>query len=328
MADAQTIRRVNNNLGITGLNVYTTIQAAHDAAVAGDIIYIEPSLNSYGSLNSIKNLTILGNGYDLNQNANTAIDKKESMISGFTFSLGSENSIMMGIVSSNLSDDYVYAPNITITRCKISKLIILKQLTGNTTNILPNNLTITKSKISNISTLGPNFSSNHSITNNIVDFAGYSYNGSSASIKSSIISNNVFTGLINSDGANITNNIFISSASGDAINGSANLVNNNLSTIKTLISSNGNVNNVTLSSLFIVADPQAGGIIDNELVLKVGSPAIGAGTGSADCGIFGGASPYVLSGLPSLPIITNLIYTTVGNSTTPLNVSVTVRGNN
>jgi hypothetical protein len=44
---AQTIRRVNNNVGITGVNVYTTAQAAHDAAAANDILIIEPSNTSY-----------------------------------------------------------------------------------------------------------------------------------------------------------------------------------------------------------------------------------------------------------------------------------------
>ena len=43
---AKTIRRCNN----TGVNVYATIQAAHDAAVAGDIIYVKPSNVSCASL--------------------------------------------------------------------------------------------------------------------------------------------------------------------------------------------------------------------------------------------------------------------------------------
>jgi hypothetical protein len=39
---AQTIWRVNNTPSVTGPNIYTTVQAAHDAAL-GDIIYLEPS---------------------------------------------------------------------------------------------------------------------------------------------------------------------------------------------------------------------------------------------------------------------------------------------
>jgi hypothetical protein len=31
------------------------------------------------------------------------------------------------------------------------------------------------------------------------------------------------------------------------------------------------------------------------------SPGLGAGFGGTDCGIFGGAEPYVLSGIPPIP---------------------------
>ena len=55
VANAQTIRRCNNNPGVTGVNMYTTIQAAHDAAVAGDIIYVEPSNANYGALTCTNN---------------------------------------------------------------------------------------------------------------------------------------------------------------------------------------------------------------------------------------------------------------------------------
>ena len=39
---AQTIRRVNADATVTGINVYTTLQAAHDAAIAGDVLIVEP----------------------------------------------------------------------------------------------------------------------------------------------------------------------------------------------------------------------------------------------------------------------------------------------
>jgi hypothetical protein len=60
---AQTIRRVNNSPNITGVNIYATLQAAHDAAVNDDIIYVEPSLASYANLTCVKRLTIIGNGW-------------------------------------------------------------------------------------------------------------------------------------------------------------------------------------------------------------------------------------------------------------------------
>jgi hypothetical protein len=71
---AQTIRRVNNNPGVTGVNVYSSAQAAHDAAAANDIIIIEPSATSYGSLTLTKPLKIYGNGYYLGQNQELKAD--------------------------------------------------------------------------------------------------------------------------------------------------------------------------------------------------------------------------------------------------------------
>src|SRR5690348_1513684 len=59
----QTIRRVNNNPGVSGTNIYSTIQLAHDASTDGDIIYVEGSSNSYGTLTSTKSLTWVGPGY-------------------------------------------------------------------------------------------------------------------------------------------------------------------------------------------------------------------------------------------------------------------------
>ena len=111
---AQTIRRCNNNAGITGLNVYTTIQAAHDAASDGDIIYVEPSNDDYGHLNSSKRLTIIGNGYFLDQNTNTPFNKLSSRIGNITFGAGSALTKLIGVIATGVS---LQADNITVSRC-------------------------------------------------------------------------------------------------------------------------------------------------------------------------------------------------------------------
>jgi len=48
------------------------------------------------------------------------------------------------------------------------------------------------------------------------------------------------------------------------------------------------------------------GSTDGKWQLKAGSPAIGAGVGGIDCGAFGGLGPYILSGLPTGPVIYQL----------------------
>ena len=115
---AQTIRRCNNNPGITGVNMYITIQAAHNAAVAGDIIYVEPSTSTYGNLDARKRLTIIGNGYFNDKNPNTSFDTRISKIDAIIFNNGTANSNISGVdVQSPINVNDI---NVIITRCKLS----------------------------------------------------------------------------------------------------------------------------------------------------------------------------------------------------------------
>ena len=61
---AQTIRIADNNANRpTGANIYATIQAAVDAAVANDIVYVQPSPTSYGNVTINKKITLRGIGF-------------------------------------------------------------------------------------------------------------------------------------------------------------------------------------------------------------------------------------------------------------------------
>jgi hypothetical protein len=64
----------------------------------------------------------------------------------------------------------------------------------------------------------------------------------------------------------------------------------------------GNINGQLASNVFV-----SGGSFDGQYVLKEGSPAIGAGSGGSDMGIFGGATPYILSGIPGIPRLTSFL---------------------
>ena len=65
----------------------------------------------------------------------------------------------------------------------------------------------------------------------------------------------------------------------------------------------GNDTGVHLLSEFFV-NPTGEATLDNFYILKEGSPASGTGQGGADMGIFGGTKPYVLSGVPGIPRMT------------------------
>jgi len=66
---------------------------------------------------------------------------------------------------------------------------------------------------------------------------------------------------------------------------------------------------------------------DGQWQLKEGSPAIGAGLSGEDCGMFGGNTPYHLSGLPNIPSIYKLSMPSTSNGNT-LPVTISVKTNN
>ncbi|CAH0996235.1 hypothetical protein EMA8858_02366 [Emticicia aquatica] len=334
---AQTIRRCNNNVGVSGLNVYTTIQAAHDAAADGDIIYVEPSASSYGTLDCTKRLSIIGNGYFLAQNSNVSFDLRMSMINGITFNAGSANTSVTGIYTNNLGFNNV--SNITIERCYIqntnyiafssasqsfitfSKCFITGNIWGYSEAHSPENCTFKNNIIGG----GIKYFSNSVFTNNTF----------------STQNNSTLTNLVNST---IANNIFRSNACNSCvqqllfdpiIHTGTTISNNIIACLPTgntcsfiLPTGNGNINNGDYSTLFLLSDPYDVGLIDKNFQLVLTSPAKGVGTGGTDAGAFGGANPYVLSGLPTVPITTNFTTSGAGNTSVPLQVSVTVRANN
>ena len=338
---AQTIRRCNNNAVVTGINIYSTIQAAHDAAVAGDIIYVEPSVTDYGSVDVRKRLTIIGNGYFLDKNTNVPFDQRTTKISSIIFNNGSANGILTGFELTGGGSVNVNDVNITVTRCKIPGVSF-----GISTNLVAgqnsrgNNATITKCIVGMISGVSSTIVTdqrgyNCTITNNIQQ-------STINSITNSIIANNVYYlfttpsgNMMNGvNGCTISNNIYDARGLTGTIQyvstGTGNTISNNICLdLAGSPSGNGNVSFGNSTTTFLTANPWSTFTYeDASFQLAIGSPAIGIGTGGTNVGAFGGASPYILSGLPAYPVMTNFTTSGVGNTTTPLQVNVTVRGNN
>lgn len=102
---AQTIRIADNNTNApTGTNIYATVQAAHDAAVAGDIVFVQPSLTNYGDLTINKQITLRGIGF------NTGKDLPyPSQLNNITLTNRSDNtsnasgSVIEGIIASDVN---------------------------------------------------------------------------------------------------------------------------------------------------------------------------------------------------------------------------------
>jgi hypothetical protein len=327
---AQTIRRVNNNVGITGVNVYTTAQAAHDAAAANDILIIEPSNTSYGNLTLIKPLKIYGNGYYLDTNTELKVDQRSSITGYLYFNTGSDGSEVYGIQTA--SGFYIQGvSNIVISRCNISYGILISNnaITGSLkTNV--DNILISKNWLKNNGgggAVGSNPTagytiSNVLITNNITTYLQASDN---IGIQNWIIQNNTFW---DNSTISIANSVFVNNliTLGNPISFSNVSFSNNVSNASTFSGGIGNQNNYEVANELIGSG--AGISLDEQYQLKTGSPLKTAGSGGTEVGAYGGATPYIVSGIPAIPSVTGLTNTGTGSNSVPMQVIISVKSNN
>jgi hypothetical protein len=339
LANAQIIRRVNNNPGVTGLNVYTTAQAAHDAAAANDIVIVEPSVSSYGDLILTKPLKIYGNGYFLSTNTELKADQRTSMLRTVSFNTGSGGSFVAGleITGFNILDPILNqsssltifgVSNIEIQRCKLSyPLYIMNYNMGKTANSNVTSIVIRSNYLQNGMTL-PNTPidgytvSNVIVQNNLFITGGLGGHGSSA--QGWIVQNNTFV----SSYASLQNSVFDSNLL--VVGGTGSYTNVtfsfNVSSTASFPDGIGNQNNVTVSNELIGTGADISD--DERYQIKAGSPLKTAGNGGTEVGAYGGATPYVVSGIPAIPSIINMTNTATGSNTVPLQVTISVKGNN
>jgi hypothetical protein len=342
-AYTQTIRRVNNNSGVTGVNVYTTAQAAHDAAAVNDILMIEPSNSTYGDLTLTKPLKIYGNGYFLTTNTELKADQRSSVLRYVVLKTGSSGSRFYGLEIQDLKNGegnpYVaYEVNdIIIDRCRITSQIQISNpsfYNGSTSIGTENisNLLITRCYINGSIGLyptSPTTISNVMISNNIIS------NLYASGIQNGAVINNTFIDYAGAPSERrlsnsvFTNNILTSpsSVNGGYVLSFANVtVSNNVSYSTHFAVANGNQNNVDVTSALVGT---GSGISDDERYqIKTNSSLKTAGSGGIEVGAFGGATPYVISGIAAIPSIVNMNSTGIGSNSTPLSVTISVKSNN
>ncbi len=298
------IWRVNNNPGVVA--DFTTVQAAHDAAVAGDTIHVEQG--SYGALTMTKPLVVIGSGYFLSGvNSNTGLQANsaaESTISSITFNAGSANSFVTGCT---ISYTYIYSSNITLKR---NYFVYYLYLYANA-----NNLNINGNYFYYSITQGGSPQTGLSITNNI--FSAYGV-GLDAATTGTFENNTMAGGSLNVYNFQIDNNIL----NGVSFTPNNSVYFNNISSSANIGSANGNIPSVTMVNNVFVAS----GTSDGQYQLKAGSPAIATGYGGVDMGAFGNVNPYKLSGIPSVPTIYSLTVPPTG--TTNINVTISTKSNN
>ena len=320
-AAAQTIRRVNNNVGITGPNVYATLQLAHDAAVAGDILHVEPSTNGYGGLAATKQLTILGPGYflDLNQPPVLQVVNTTAQVGQLDFQVGSDGSTVSGLYS--VSNIILRASNLTCVRNYAAGYIYVNYNNTNSGNVIRQNY------VAAITYQNSGTASNMVITNNIVTstmnlaLAGFT----------GIFANNVVLGTSYFDNFTVKNNYLASISQTTANTTYQNNLFGGAVPVTFLVSTN-NTPTVTQASTFVLGPGTTQ--YDAWYKLRNGSTtASGKGENGADIGAYGSlglvgagvGNAYRPSGLPAIPAIYQLSQVVNGAN---LNVTLSTRSNN
>ena len=325
-----TIRRVDGNTANGA--PYTTIQAAIDAAVAGDTIQIVGAASAYAGANVNKQLVIIGPGYFLGENAQTQMNKSTARLtSSIRLTTGSSGTTVMGLyfdMTGVCMDLDGGLSSIVIKRNYFRGIGALRM---NFTSAVMNNITIQQNYF-----LDDPLSWNYSNTNNNIfllnNFIGGSVvglNGSSLTIKHNVFNtagNFVYDGSYDILNSVIQNNIINITGGAPAANVDAsNTFTNNLSNTTVFGTQNGNQASVIMSDVFEVNPATTNPTpftTDSRWQLKTGSPANGAGASGEDCGMFGGSDPYVLSGLPPIPAIYELTAPTTATQSGGLNVTI------
>ncbi|MEO9803414.1 MAG: hypothetical protein ABJF04_09215 [Reichenbachiella sp.] len=311
-AYTQNIHTVNPTPG--SVADFPSFSEAVEAASSGDILLLHGG--NYGVQELNKTIVIYGTGYFLSGNKKTQSKKVTTRFEKLTINAGAENSIISGIeIYENLQ---VFASNILIK--------------GN--RILPDGhgTAINMSGCSSINVIG-NYVGNsiHLVSGTILknNFIGGGLGGDADSngtnpVDNVLIENNIIIGAPTSHFntvsiASFANN-YVSTVSGAG----------NSSPTNNIFAENGDIGtsnqfNVPIESVFIGSNQTSS---DTQWQLKEGSPAIEAGVGGTDVGMFGGDSPYELSGIPSIPNIYELKVGEVGTSKGGLEVQIKVKANN
>lgn len=298
--------RVNNN---TAMNAnFTSFVAAQSTASANDTLYFEGSTVSYGNIVLTKPLVIIGPGYFLEENSQTQSNFITAKFGTIGFNTGSSGSILTGLVVQSLIT--INVSNITITKCNTESILL------NSTNNSVGDVLLLQNYIEGeLYDNGSNTIFNLIISNNYISNGYYSTAFSFETTTAGTISNNVFEGNLYVSNFTIANNIMTTGS----LTQNNNVFYNNICNGTQFPVGNKNQQSIIMSGVFVGA---TGNSTDGQWKLKEYSPALVAGNDGTDCGMFGGSSPYVLSGLPSIPAIYEITMPTTGDNINGIDVTI------
>lgn len=297
----------------------------------GDVLYLDPGCHLPQQAVS-KGVTIIGTGFNLNG----AVE--EAFVDGFEIK-ASDIKLMSINITGDVFVNNGKASNITLERCKTRNLLF----SSAGTNL----------KVLNCYVSGRIYSYSFSVAvrNSIV--LGQIYGIKNGVIKNCVVISDCGNGsgtgasyyvLYDITNTSITNNVIINTNTQSTVDGNTTKFYNHQTIYNVSETDANSINNNILSNdtehtfaiyktnQFIGAKIEDvfewEGSLDERFRLKEDSPALGAGANGVDCGVYGGAYPYVVSGLPKfIPyIVESNIPTTPTDG--KLNITLKIKSQN
>jgi hypothetical protein len=272
---------------------------------------LEPSPNSYGILNTSKQLVWISTGGFLAVHPGEQYSLTQARIGTLNIYPGSENSVFSLYIEAAVN---LQASNVRMERCYVAGSINL----GYPSYVANNDVVINCYCLGYLYLYG---GTNHFATNNI--FEGEVVGSAAAS---GIVQNNVFNAVTTAPSSisncTLQNNIFNKAIGAYTFTNC--VVQYNMSgSAGVLPAGNFNQNNVAMANVFV----NNSGTNDNAFVLKTGSPAIGSGYAGANMGAYGGTTPFKLALQPAIPAIYKIAapFVPAGNT---MNVTFSTKSNN
>jgi hypothetical protein len=303
-AYGQTIHTVDNR-NESGAQ-FNTLQAAIDAAVAGDIIYVHPSPTTYGNITIKKTLTLVGLGHNPN-NANG----ERAFLGNISFNgtADASNTTITGLEFGSVSSyNCANCDGIKLINNRI-KDVIAGWASGNSDNWV-----IEGCFIFSTSYFWPSISpaatdSNWQIRNNFIYRFYLNYLSNTTILTNNIIAHNGGNVLFfqYADAPMVANNIFLFTGAATEVGLDANstVSFNNCMTYSysgqtiSALSGAGNLDNT--DPLFTnVPVNNVTDFYNNDYSLTAGSPGKNGGTDATDIGLFGNNFAFDNNGRPEL----------------------------
>jgi hypothetical protein len=293
-----------NNTGVS--SPYTNLQTAIDAASNGDIIIVEHSNTSYGSVTLNKNLTIYGTGYFLEDNwatDSTQWDFRPATVTSITCTNAASGANIQGLSITDLIIQQ--CDSMEISRNRITNSFRIGTL-GNAKNLLVTQNFIEGAPLVLIEFLN---ASNFLFSNNYVKNTNASGTNAVKVVDGNgLVLNNLFLGLPDNIFKNCTvqNNYFEDSEI-DILNSSNLSVTHNISRSNFLNTYGGagtnNIISVEPDSIYCFEMSSSPDYVYKWYNPNPANPILIPGADGTTRVMYGGALPYVPSGMPPIPSV-------------------------